>query len=301
MTVAALYQFAPFENPEALQRPLLVSCQKNGLKGSLLLAREGINGTICGPGPGIEAVVSHIRALPHCEALEVKFSTSAHMPFWRMKVKLKKEIVTLGVEGIDPSREVGRYVEAAEWNRTLEDPNVVVIDTRNDYEVNIGTFANAVNPETKTFRDFPAWFRAFKRNLSPNTKVAMFCTGGIRCEKATAFLKSEGVADVVHLKGGILKYLETIPATQSLWRGECFVFDQRVSVGQELSAGTYGQCYGCRKPLSQTDQQSAQFIQGVQCPHCAGARDNTQRARYAERERQMQLAQERGQAHLGDE
>jgi UPF0176 protein len=301
MTVAALYQFAPFENPEALQRPLLVSCQKNGLKGSLFLAREGINGTICGPAPGIEAVLSHIRALPRCEALEVKFSTSAHMPFWRMKVKLKKEIVTLGVEGIDPSREVGRYVEAAEWNLTLEDPNVVVIDTRNDYEVNIGTFANAVNPGTKTFRDFPAWFRAFKSNLSPNSKVAMFCTGGIRCEKATAFLKLEGVADVVHLKGGILKYLETIPAAQSLWRGECFVFDQRVSVGQELSSGSYAQCHACRTPLSPEDQQSHQFIQGVQCPHCAGARDDIQRARYAERERQMRLAQERGQTHLGDE
>jgi UPF0176 protein len=301
LTVAALYQFAPFDNPESLQAPLIQLSKQHKIKGSLLLAREGINGTIAGSEMGVHAVLKHIKSLNGCSGLEVKFSTAKEMPFWRMKVKLKKEIVTMGVEGIDPSRDVGRYVQPEEWNQLLNDSNVVLIDTRNDYEVGIGTFRNAVNPDTKSFRDFPKWFSEFKKTIPKEATVAMFCTGGIRCEKATAYVKSQGLENVVHLKGGILKYLETVSPNESLWNGECFVFDQRVSVGQGLSAGTHGQCHACRKPLSVEQQASPDFILGVQCVHCVNERDEEQRQRYAERQRQVELAEKRGQGHLGDE
>ena len=300
ITVAALYHFSPFDDPAALQGPLLEVCRANRVKGTLLLAGEGINGTIAGPRAGIDAVLAHIRALPGCAALEVKFSSASEMPFHRMKVRLKKEIVTLGVDGIDPSRDVGRYVEAAEWNALISDPATILIDTRNDYEVKIGTFRGALDPKTRSFSEFPEWFRAHRSEFGNKPKVAMFCTGGIRCEKSTAFLRAEGIEDVAHLKGGILKYLETVPEAESLWEGECFVFDERVSVGHGLAQGSHSLSRACRMPLGAEELQSADFVEGVQCPHCAASRTDAQRQRYAERHKQVALAERRGARHVGD-
>lgn len=299
-TVAALYHFAPFDNPAAVKPHLLEACRANGVKGTLLLAREGINGTIAGQQAGIDAVLAQIRNLPGCETLDVKFSTASDLPFHRMKVRLKKEIVALGVPGIDPSRDVGRYVEAAEWNALISDPATIVIDTRNEYEVKIGTFKGALDPKTRSFSQFPDWFRAHRAEFGNNPKVAMFCTGGIRCEKSTAFLRAEGIEDVAHLKGGILKYLETVPKEKSLWEGECFVFDERVSVGHGLAPGSHSLCRACRMPLSSEDCGSVDYIEGVQCPYCAASRTEEQRQRYAERHKQVALAERRGKRHVGD-
>lgn len=300
--VAALYRFTPFENFADLRGPLQAACDKNGVQGTLLLAHEGINGTIAGSDAGIEAVLKHIRAMPGCAAIEVKFSRAPSMPFLRMKVRLKKEIVTMGVPGLDPRSDVGHYVAAEEWNALLEDPDTILIDTRNDYEVAAGTFEGAIDPKTKTFREFPGWFREHRAALlaeGRTPRIAMFCTGGIRCEKATAFVKAEGLNDVYHLQGGILKYLENIPEEKSLWRGECFVFDQRVTVKHGLEPGSLDQCHACRMPLTAEDMASPQYEHGVSCPHCYNERDDKQRARYAERERQALLAAERGDVHLG--
>lgn len=232
-TVAALYQFAPFDDPAALRQPLLDLCAAEGVRGTLLLAREGVNGTIAGSADGIAAVIAHIRALPDCAGLDVKYSTAATMPFQRLKVRIKKEIVTLKVDGIDPARGAGRYVAPADWNALIDDPDTVVIDTRNDFEVGYGSFDGAIDPQTKSFGEFPEWWRAHAEQFA-GKRVAMFCTGGIRCEKSTAFLRSEGIDDVVHLKGGILAYLEQVPEAESRWHGSCFVFDERVSVGHGL-------------------------------------------------------------------
>ena len=285
-TVAALYKFAAFDDPAALRAPLLAVCQQQGICGTLLLAREGINGTIAGSADGIAAVLDHIRALPGCGELEVKYSTASVTPFRRMKVRLKKEIVTLGVPGVDPARDVGTYVAPAEWNALIADPDTVVIDTRNDYEVAIGSFDGAIDPQTRSFSEFPAWFRAHREELA-GKRVAMFCTGGIRCEKSTAFLRSEGVEDVYHLKGGILAYLEQVPAAESRWHGDCFVFDERVSVGHGLAEGEHSLCRACRMPVSAIDRQSPRFVEGLQCHHCADARSDEDRRRYAERQRQF--------------
>ena len=249
ITVAALYQFTRFEDPSALREPLVALCNQVGIKGTLLLAREGINGTIAGSENAIAQVLGHIRTLPGCAGLEVKFSHAEQMPFNRMKVRLKREIVTMGEPDIDPRLSVGHYVDAQDWNALISDPDTVVIDTRNDYEVAIGTFAGAIDPETASFREFPEWFRAHREELlEGKKKVAMFCTGGIRCEKSTSFLRSEGIEEVYHLKGGILKYLEKIPADESLWQGECFVFDERVSVGHGLVLGSHSMCHACGHP-----------------------------------------------------
>jgi UPF0176 protein len=234
LRVAALYQFTRFPDREAVREPLLALCVEQGIKGTLLIAHEGINGTIAGTDAGIAAVIAHIRTLPGCAQIAVKYSTATAMPFGKMLVKLKKEIVTMGVDGVDPTALVGTYVEPKEWNALIADPTTVVIDTRNDYEFTLGHFEGAIDPGTPTFRDFPAWFRANRDALGDNPRVAMYCTGGIRCEKSTAFLKAEGIEDVFHLKGGILKYLEDVPPEESLWRGGCFVFDQRVSIGHGL-------------------------------------------------------------------
>lgn len=298
--IAALYRFAPFEDPQALQAPLLDLCNARGVKGTLLLATEGINGTIAGAPDAIDAVLAHIRTLPGCADLDVKFSDAPSMPFHRMKVRLKREIVTMGVEGIDPTRAVGSYVAPADWNALIDDPDTVVIDTRNDYEVRVGSFAGALDPQTQSFRDFPAWFRAHRDELLEGGKrVAMFCTGGIRCEKSTAFLKAEGVEQVYHLEGGILRYLEEVPAADSRWQGECFVFDERVAVTHGLDLGSHILCRACRMPLSETDRASPLFEEGVACPHCHDARTDEQRAGYAERHRQARLAAARGEAHVG--
>lgn len=299
LSVAALYQFAPFDDPAALRKPLLSLCVAQGIKGTLLLAREGINGTIAGRDDAVALVVEHVRQLPGCSALDVKYSTATVQPFGRMKVRLKKEIVTLGVEGIDPARDVGRYVAPQDWNALICDPDTVIIDTRNDYEVAIGSFVGAIDPKTRSFSEFPDWFAAHKGELS-GKRVAMFCTGGIRCEKSTAYLRAQGIEDVAHLKGGILAYLEQVPADQSLWHGDCFVFDERVSVGHGLVEGDHSLCRACRMPLGASDRASPDYIEGVQCHHCAGSRSDADRARYAERHRQVVLAARRGARHVGD-
>ncbi|MEO0882294.1 MAG: rhodanese-related sulfurtransferase [Pseudomonadota bacterium] len=296
--VAALYKFTALPDYADQKSALEAVCAEAGVKGTLLLASEGINGTIAGTRQGIDTVLDHIRSMPGCADLEHKESRSREMPFLRMKVRLKKEIVTMGVEGIDPNTTVGTYVAPEDWNELISDPDTVVIDTRNDYEVGIGTFEGAVNPETKAFRDFPAWFREFQKN-NKKPRVAMFCTGGIRCEKSTAFLKSEGIEDVYHLKGGILKYLETVPEDQSKWDGECFVFDGRVSVGHGLKQGTYDQCFACRRPITEDDKQSPAYVKGVSCPACIDEYSDKDKARFAERQKQISLARKRGEDHLG--
>ncbi len=302
--VAALYHFARFDDPAAVRTPLAQLCRAQGVKGTLLLAREGINGTIAGSEPGIAAVTAHIRGLPGCAALEVKYSAAIESPFHRMKVRIKQEIVTMGQPDIDPLGDAGRYVDPRDWNALISDPGTILIDTRNAYEVAVGTFAGAIDPGTTRFRDFPAWFRAQREALlgqGTPPKVAMFCTGGIRCEKSTAFLKAEGVDQVYHLKGGILKYLEEVPAEQSLWHGECFVFDERVTVGHELVQGQYGLCRACRRPVRDEDRASPFYEEGASCAACYTERSDAQRAGYRERHRQELLAAQRGQAHVGAE
>lgn len=298
ITVAALYRFARFNDPAALRAPLLALCEAQSVKGTLLLAREGINGTIAGKAAAIDAVLTHIRALPGCDDIDVKFSSADAMPFHRMKVRLKREIVTMGQPDIDPLGGVGTYVAPADWNALIDQPDTVVIDTRNDYEVQVGSFAGAIDPATKSFSEFPDWFRAHRDELA-DKKIAMFCTGGIRCEKATAFLKAEGLDAVYHLKGGILKYLEEVPPAQSRWQGECFVFDERVAVGHGLGAGTHALCRGCRMPVNAEARLSPLYVEGVSCPACHASRDDAKRAGYAERHRQVKLAEARGQAHVG--
>lgn len=302
--VAALYRFAAFEDPAALRAPLERICAAHGIKGTLLLAHEGINGTIAGSNHAIAAVLAHIRKLPDCACIDVKFSSAAAMPFLRMKVRVKREIVTLGQGDLDPATNAGTYVAPEDWNALIADPGTIVIDTRNDYEVAIGQFAGAIDPHTASFRDFPDWFRQQRaRLLETGTgappRVAMYCTGGIRCEKSTAFLAAEGVEKVYHLKGGILKYLETVPEEASLWRGECFVFDQRVSVGHGLVQGTHLLCHACRRPVNKVDAASPLYEEGVSCPACHATRTEEQRAGYRERQRQEVLAAQRGCAHVG--
>ena len=300
--IAALYQFARFADPKTLRAPLLALCEENGVRGTLLLAREGINGTIAGSDSGVEAVLDHIRTLPGCDAIEVKESRAEGLPFHRTKVRLKKEIVTMGQPDLDPLAGVGTYVAPEDWNALISDPDTIVIDTRNDYEVQIGSFEGAIDPQTTSFREFPEWFRAKRAELEAegrSPKIAMFCTGGIRCEKSTAFARAEGVEDVFHLKGGILNYLEHVPESESLWRGECFVFDERVSVGHGLAPGDHGLCRACRRPLDRDDMAHDHYVEGVSCPRCYPERSDEQRARYAERHRQAELARARGEDHIG--
>ncbi|KQN37426.1 hypothetical protein ASG37_10245 [Sphingomonas sp. Leaf407] len=300
IVVAALYRFVPVADPEAVRATLEAVLAAHGVRGTLLVAGEGLNGTIAGSAAGIDAALAAIRAVPGCEDLAPKFSHAATMPFHRLKVRLKREIVTMGVPGTDPKRIVGTYVAPADWNALIADPQTVVIDTRNAYEVKVGTFAGAVDPGTDSFRDFPDWFRANRAELlAGKQRVAMFCTGGIRCEKSTAFLKGEGVEAVYHLDGGILKYLEAVPAEDSAWQGECFVFDERVSVGHGLTPGTHALCRGCRRPVSDADRASPLYREGVECPACAGTHDAATLAGKAERHRQVALAAARGERHVG--
>ncbi len=298
LIVAALYKFTRFDDPEALIEPLRDLCEMQGVKGSLLVASEGINGTIAGTRDGIDAVLAHIVTLPGCADLEWKESPATDMPFGRMKVRLKKEIVTMGVPGTDPNAIVGTYVAPEDWNALIAAPDVALIDTRNDYETAIGTFEGAVDPGTDSFRDFPAWWEKNQSRFE-GKRIAMFCTGGIRCEKSTAYLKSQGVEDVYHLKGGILKYLEDVPPGESLWQGGCFVFDERVAVGHGLSELPYSLCRACRRPIAAEEQQHPDFEEGVSCPQCIGQYSDADRARFRERQRQVKLAEARGAAHLG--
>lgn len=296
-TVCALYHFTRFDDHEALRAPLLELCLKEGITGTLLLAHEGINGTIAGSRKGINAVIAHIQSLPGCANFEWKESTASTKPFPRMKVKLKKEIVTLGQPNVDPTAHVGNYVNPEDWNELIQSPDVVTIDTRNDYEVAIGTFQGAVDPETATFRDFPAWWEENKDRFH-NKRIAMFCTGGIRCEKSTNYLMSQGVEDVYHLKGGILKYLEEVPQEDSTWEGECFVFDGRVSVGHGLKEGPHVLCHACRRPLLPEDQNRPEYEAGVSCHQCIDEYSDADKARFRERQKQMQLARARGEQHI---
>ncbi len=296
--VCALYHFTILENFQSLKAPLLTLMKEHDIKGTLLLAHEGINGTVSATREGIDYLVSWLNKDPRFSGLVTKESFEEKQPFYRTKVKLKKEIVTMGVEDIDPNNIVGTYVEAEQWNALISDPDVLLIDTRNDYEVGIGTFEKAISPNTKTFREFPKYVA---ENLNPekHKKVAMFCTGGIRCEKSTAYLKQQGFDEVYHLQGGILKYLEEIPKEQSMWQGECFVFDNRIAVNHQLEKGSYDQCFACRMPLTEEHMQRPEYQPGVSCHHCYADTDEEAKARFKERQKQVSLARERGEQHIG--
>ncbi len=296
-TVCALYHFTRFDDPAALRDPLIALCDREGISGTLLLAREGINGTIAGPRAGIDAVLAHIRALPGCADMEWKLSTASEQPFARMKVRLKKEIVTMGQPDVDPLARVGHYVAPEDWNDLIRSEDVALIDTRNDYEVAIGTFEGAVDPKTASFRDFPAWWEENKERFH-NKRIAMFCTGGIRCEKSTNYLLGQGVPEVYHLKGGILKYLEEVPEEDSTWEGECFVFDRRVSVGHGLKEGPHELCHACRRPILPEDKARPEYEEGVSCHQCIDETSEADKARFRERQKQIALSAARGEQHL---
>lgn len=299
--VAALYRFAPVAQPERLRDRLEALCGAD-LRGTLLVAREGVNGTVAGPADAIARLVAGLTAVPGFAGTDVKYSTADSMPFHRMKVRVKAEIVTLGLPDLEPAANAGKYVAPEDWNALIADPDVVVIDTRNDYEGEVGAFRGAVQPNTRSFRDFPDWFRTEGKALLDRPKppkVAMYCTGGIRCEKSTAFLKSEGVQEVFHLQGGILKYLETVAEAESLWEGECFVFDERVAVGHALSQGTHALCRGCRMPVGPRGRMSKHYIEGVCCARCHDTRTEAQRSAARERDRQVRIAERKGIAHIG--
>ncbi len=300
IVVCAMYKFVTLDNFEALRQPLLDTMLEHDVRGTLLLALEGINGTVSGTRESIDALLNWLGQDERLADIVYKESFESEQPFYRTKVKLKKEIVTMGVEGIDPRKVVGTYVKPQDWNALISDPDVVLVDTRNDYEVGIGTFEGAIDPKTKTFREFPQYV---KDNLDPekNKKVAMFCTGGIRCEKSTAYLKEQGFDEVYHLEGGILKYLEEVPQEDSMWQGECFVFDNRVTVDHNLEPGQYDQCHACRRPITEEDKQSEHFVQGVSCHFCIDEYTPEQRERFKQREKQMQLAKARGEDHLGND
>jgi UPF0176 protein len=300
VVVSALYHFVTLDDYKELRQPLFHFMSDNEIKGTILLAREGINGTVAGSSTAITRLHAWLRSDKRLKELRTKESYDESMPFYRTRVKLKKEIVTMGVADIDPNHIVGTYVKPEDWNDLISDPDVVLVDTRNDYEIAIGTFKNATDPKTNTFRQFPDYVR---NNLDPkkHKKVAMFCTGGIRCEKSTAYLKEQGFDEVYHLQGGILKYLEAVPEEESLWQGECFVFDNRVSVNHKLEKGSYDQCHACRLPITENDKASDKYIKGVSCPGCYDKKSDKQRQRFAERERQVQLARSRGETHIGSE
>ncbi len=298
--VCAMYKFVALENYQEIRQPLLSIMEKNHICGTLLLAQEGINGTVAGSREAIDHLLAWFSEDERLTNISYKESFTEEKPFKRCKVKLKKEIVTMGVEGIDPRHVVGTYVKPKDWNALISDPEVFVVDTRNDYEVQIGTFDKAVDPNTTTFREFPDYV---KNNMNPekHKKVAMFCTGGIRCEKSTAYMKEQGFDEVYHLEGGILKYLEEVPEEETMWQGECFVFDDRVTVDHQLNAGKYDQCHACRMPILEEDKEREEYIKGVSCHHCYDKTSPEQRARYAEREKQMELAKLRGETHVGSD
>ncbi|MGS0680154.1 oxygen-dependent tRNA uridine(34) hydroxylase TrhO [Shewanella sp. 125m-7] len=300
VVVCAMYKFVSLPKFKQLQSQLLQVMEESEIKGTLLLAQEGINGTVAGSQAAIDNLLTWLATQPGLDNIVYKLSFDDEMPFYRTKVKLKKEIVTMGVEGIDPNKVVGTYVKPKDWNQLISDPDVLLVDTRNDYEVQIGTFKNAVDPKTETFREFPEYV---KQNLDPvkHKKVAMFCTGGIRCEKSTAYLKELGFDEVYHLEGGVLKYLEEVKQEESLWQGECFVFDNRVAVNHSLEKGQYDQCNACRMPVTAEEMTLESFVQGVSCLHCIDKTSEKQRQRFIERERQVQLSKQRGEAHIGSD
>ena len=298
IVVCTFYKFTPLDHYISLQRPILDQLSGNRITGTLLLAKEGINGTIAGEREAVDQFLKWLEGHAEFSGIEQKKSGTDQLPFKRTRVKLKKEIVTMGVEGIDPLVLAGTCVDPEDWNALLEDPDTLVVDTRNEYEIEVGHFENAVNPHTTNFREFPQ-YALEKLDPGKHKKIAMYCTGGIRCEKATAFLKQNGFESVYHLKGGILNYLKTVPVSESGWRGECFVFDERVTVNHDLNTGSYHQCHGCRMPITEQDKASEYYQPGVSCPKCYGKRSERDKARFAEREKQVQLAEDRGEKHLG--
>ncbi|MGY8753656.1 MAG: oxygen-dependent tRNA uridine(34) hydroxylase TrhO [Phycisphaerales bacterium] len=295
--VAAFYKFTKIEDPAKLQASIEDCCIENDVRGIVLLASEGINSTIAGSPEGVRNVLQFLRDDARFSELTWKESTASQAPFRKLRVRLKKEIVTMGVEGIDPSRLVGTYVNPKDWNELISDPNVILVDARNDYEVEIGTFKNAINPDIAAFGELPKWIEE-NIDIEEQPRVAMFCTGGIRCEKSTALLKEAGVNEVYHLEGGILKYLEKMEEELSLWDGQCFVFDERVSVGHGLEIGEYELCRACRYPISNIDKSSSQYLEGVSCPRCHDQTTVEQKASYLERQKQIDLARQRGTQHL---
>lgn len=298
--VCAMYKFVTLENYQAMRQPLLNKMLQAGVRGTLLLANEGINGTVAGTREGMDQLLSYIKTDPRLADIDTKESYNTELPFNRAKVKLKKEIVTLGVENVDPNKRCGEYVEPEDWNDVITDPDVLVIDTRNEYEIQIGTFKNAVNPHTESFRELPE-FVDDCLDKNKHKKIAMFCTGGIRCEKSTALMKEKGFEKVYHLKGGILKYLEKVPQEKSLWEGECFVFDSRVAVNQNLEKGQYDQCFACRMPITEADKNRSEYAKGVSCHHCFYDSTDEQKQRFAERQRQSEIAKSRGESHIGSD
>ena len=298
--VAALYKFVEIDDLLSLQSNLYKICEKNNIMGTILIANEGINGTISGKTNEINQTISLLKSDKRFANIEIKYSSTDKQPFHRMKVRLKKEIVTIGLPEINPNKKVGTYVKPDDWNDLISDPNVVVIDTRNKYETKIGSFQNALDPETSSFREFPDWVKKFKSSKeNANKKIAMFCTGGIRCEKASSLMKEEGFEDVYHLQGGILKYLETIDKENSLWNGECFVFDQRVCLTDELEVGSYKMCFACRMPITEEEMQNEKYIEGISCIYCYDKTTKEKKERFGSRQKQILLAKERGEKHLG--
>ena len=298
--VATLYKFVEINNLLSLQDNLYNICEENNIMGTILIADEGINGTISGKHNEIKETISSLTSDDRFSNIEIKYSSTDKQPFHRMKVRLKKEIVTIGLPKINPNKKVGRYVKPEDWNELISDPNVVVIDTRNKYETKIGSFQNALDPETSSFREFPDWVKKFKNSKeNSNKKIAMFCTGGIRCEKASSLMKEEGFEDVYHLQGGILKYLETIDKENSLWNGECFVFDQRVCLTDELEVGSYKMCFACRMPITEEEMQNEKYIEGISCIYCYDKTTEEKKERFGSRQKQIILAKERGEKHLG--
>ncbi|GLQ06989.1 oxygen-dependent tRNA uridine(34) hydroxylase TrhO [Sneathiella chinensis] len=296
--VAALYKFVELADYQDLQPKILKVCLDNRIHGTLLLAREGINGTVAGSREGIDTLLAYLKSDPRLADLKHKEAINEEQPFYRMKVRLKKEIVTLGAPDLDPRETVGTYIKPKDWNALIDDPDILLIDTRNDYEVEVGTFKGAINPKTETFREFKDYV-ANNLDADKHKKVAMFCTGGIRCEKSTSYLLSQGFKEVYHLEGGILQYLEDVPEQESTWEGECFVFDQRVTVNHALEKGSYDQCYACRYPITEEDKQSPLYEKGVSCPRCHDKLTADQKHRFAERQKQIRLARERGETHIG--
>ncbi len=296
--VSALYKFVTLTDFENIRAPLLQWMKENDVFGTLLLAHEGINGTVAGSASAIDGLYQWLARYPALTRISHTESYTDKRPFHRTKVKLKKEIVTLGVEGVDPTQVVGTYVKPQAWNQLIASDDVLVIDTRNDYEVKIGAFKRAINPNTSSFREFPDFVKNHLESQK-DKKIAMYCTGGIRCEKSTAYLKQLGFKDVYHLEGGILKYLEDVPAAESLWEGECFVFDDRVAVNHDLRPGHYDQCHACRYPITPEDKHSPDYLHGVSCPQCVSQHTDEQKQRFAEREKQNQLALARGEQHIG--
>ncbi len=298
IVVAALYKFVKLDDCAVLREALLAQCETLSITGTLLLAAEGINGTIAGTRTSIDKILAYLRSDPRLGNLQHKESVALKPPFYRMKVKVKHEIVTMGVPGIDPTEQVGQYVKPEDWNALISAPDVVLIDTRNDYEVDVGTFRGAVDPRITTFREFPDYVKQHM-DKPQKPRIAMFCTGGIRCEKASAYMLQQGFPEVYHLQGGILKYLENVPETESLWQGECFVFDQRVAVGQGLAPGHYELCYGCSRPVSAEDKLSEKYQAGISCPHCYDSLTPEKRAAAMERQKQVTLSTRRGEPHIG--